>query len=226
MRKPIKDRIEQLSAKKEKQAARVSVQLEQLAGLENTIRTLTQETFTADAVREIDLRDELARATKKREACKRELETEQIKLDSYNERLDTEWNRLGTYRAAYQDACTTKTEQYEQMTAGLKKSAKEKLEQADQERERYNRIAAQAAKGIDPSGSPIAMSKEDSNRFANALRQEADRRYKELKDEADFLVERAGRLRGSIDQEQEKARLALEQQGGQEAVRLADAAIR
>jgi len=226
MRKPIKDRIEQLSAKKEKQAARVSVQLEQLAGLENTIRTLTREAFTADAVREIDLRDELDRAIKKRDASKRELETEQMKLDSYTERLDKEMSRLDTYRAAYHSACTIKTEQYEQIAVGLKKSAKEKLEKADQERERYKRIAAQAAKGIDPSGNPSPMSKGDSNRFANALLQEADRRYKELKDEADFLVERAGRLLGSIDQEQEKARLALEQQGGQEAVRLADAEIR
>lgn len=220
--KGLSEQIERLKIRRAKQAEIVESLASQLAELKVSTHKLAQESLKCDAIREVDLRHEQDRIVKKLDAGRRELETEQFKLTSYDDRIKQAEGKIETYRATYIDAMTKRAIELRGQAGALREDAEKKRKSAVKERDRFYKLAEQAGKHkLDLNGSR-PLTDEEAVRLSTALALEADRKYDQLTDEADELDERADSVIKQIEDATEKARVKYERHAGFEAVQEAD----
>jgi hypothetical protein len=222
--KPLKAQLEKHTSRRDECATEVARYNKELIDAQSEIERLYAEKYVADELKAIDLRKTITTTTERRVATRRVLEKHIEMLRNVEERRAKVLERLKSLKADYINACTTGADRNKEIAETLKADAECRKARADKKFQDINRAAEQVlTEGHD--GYNI-LSEDEAAKLSEGLKAEATRQHDLLMAESTMMRDKADILLNSIPDSQEKARAALEYNGGLDAVKEADAIIR
>jgi len=221
--KPLYLKLERDTARRDVCAKEVSRYNQELVDAQSEIERLYAEKYVADELKAIDLRNAIATTTERRVATRRVLEKHVEMLRNVEERRAKVLERLESLKADYINACTSGAARNVEIAETLRADSARKAKAADKKANDLRRMAKQVR--TEQYDGYNKLTDEEAAKLSEGLKVEAKRQHALLTAESRMILNRAEMLLKSIPDTQEKARDALEYNGGSDAVKEADAII-